>query len=144
MQMTATAAAAAFCHVTAAAAGADVECLAFACDITQPDQVAAMVSATKDNFGRLDYAFNNAGISGNPAPVHAMPLEVRCTSTACKSSLLTTAQQNSVRPLFAAGRLSQQCWNSAVGSLYSSRCCTLHPSRQLYIGYGAASGPAGR
>jgi NAD(P)-dependent dehydrogenase (short-subunit alcohol dehydrogenase family) len=61
---------------SAAAAGADVECLAVACDITQPEQVAAMVSAMKDKFGRLDYAFNNAGISGTPAPVHAMPLEV--------------------------------------------------------------------
>ncbi|WIA40913.1 hypothetical protein OEZ86_004573 [Tetradesmus obliquus] len=53
----------------------DVECLAVCCDITQPDQVAAMVAATKDKFGRLDYAFNNAGISGTAAPVHAMPLE---------------------------------------------------------------------
>uniref|UniRef100_A0A383WA26 Uncharacterized protein n=1 Tax=Tetradesmus obliquus TaxID=3088 RepID=A0A383WA26_TETOB len=34
-----------------------------------------MVAATKDKFGRLDYAFNNAGISGTAAPVHAMPLE---------------------------------------------------------------------
>ncbi|KAF6254905.1 hypothetical protein COO60DRAFT_1537947 [Scenedesmus sp. NREL 46B-D3] len=55
--------------------GADVECLAVGCDITQPDQVAAMVSATRDKFGRLDYAFNNAGVSGTAAPVHAMPLE---------------------------------------------------------------------
>lgn len=36
-----------------------------------------MIQQVKDAFGRLDYAFNNAGVSGNPAPIHEMPLEVR-------------------------------------------------------------------
>jgi NAD(P)-dependent dehydrogenase (short-subunit alcohol dehydrogenase family) len=49
--------------------------------------VKAMVAATKDRFERLDYAFNNAGISGTAAPVHAMPLEVCCLhATVCTVS----------------------------------------------------------
>jgi A-factor type gamma-butyrolactone 1'-reductase (1S-forming) len=34
-------------------------------DLTQPDQVRLVVPFTLKAFGRLDYAFNNAGISGN-------------------------------------------------------------------------------
>jgi NAD(P)-dependent dehydrogenase (short-subunit alcohol dehydrogenase family) len=33
-------------------------------DVTQPDQVAAMIAAVVERFGRLDYAFNNAGSGG--------------------------------------------------------------------------------
>ena len=35
------------------------------CDVTQPSEVAAMVAAAVDAFGRLDAAVNNAGIAGN-------------------------------------------------------------------------------
>lgn len=33
-------------------------------DVTRPDEVAAMVEATHARFGRLDCAFNNAGMTG--------------------------------------------------------------------------------
>lgn len=35
------------------------------CDVTQADDVKAMVAATVDAFGRLDAAVNNAGIAGS-------------------------------------------------------------------------------
>jgi NAD(P)-dependent dehydrogenase (short-subunit alcohol dehydrogenase family) len=34
------------------------------CDVSKEEDVIAMVKAAIDNFGRLDYAFNNAGIEG--------------------------------------------------------------------------------
>ena len=42
------------------------ESLALAVDVADDDSVAAMVAAAVDRFGRLDYAFNNAGISDLP------------------------------------------------------------------------------
>lgn len=33
-------------------------------DVSRPDEVRRIVSATVDIYGRIDYAFNNAGISG--------------------------------------------------------------------------------
>lgn len=39
--------------------------IALACDVTQADDVRAMVAATVDAFGRLDAAVNNAGIAGS-------------------------------------------------------------------------------
>lgn len=38
-----------------------------ACDVTREDQVQAMVAAAVRHFGRLDCAFNNAGIGNPPA-----------------------------------------------------------------------------
>lgn len=44
------------------------EALAVACDVSQDSQVAEMVRQTVQAFGRLDCAFNNAGIDGEMAP----------------------------------------------------------------------------
>jgi NAD(P)-dependent dehydrogenase (short-subunit alcohol dehydrogenase family) len=41
-----------------------------ATDVTDEAQVEALVAATIDHFGRLDYAHNNAGVAAPPAPLH--------------------------------------------------------------------------
>lgn len=38
-------------------------------DVTVPDQVEAMVAAAVEHFGRLDCAFNNAGLDGESRPL---------------------------------------------------------------------------
>src|SRR3954469_22570687 len=38
-------------------------------DVTQPPQVKALVDKTVATFGRLDVAFNNAGVEGTLAPI---------------------------------------------------------------------------
>lgn len=38
-------------------------------DVSEPGAVEGMVAATLDAFGRLDWAFNNAGIEGASAPL---------------------------------------------------------------------------
>lgn len=42
------------------------EAIFVATDITKPDQVERLVKTTVDRFGRLDVAFNNAGVLGTP------------------------------------------------------------------------------
>jgi NAD(P)-dependent dehydrogenase (short-subunit alcohol dehydrogenase family) len=42
------------------------EALAFTCDVAVEHQVSACVDAVVQSFGRLDCAFNNAGIEGGP------------------------------------------------------------------------------
>jgi NAD(P)-dependent dehydrogenase (short-subunit alcohol dehydrogenase family) len=44
-------------------------------DVADPAGVAALVDATIQRFGRLDYAFNNAGIEGVQAPTADCTLE---------------------------------------------------------------------
>lgn len=43
--------------------------LAVTCDVTRPDQVTAAVEQTVQAFGRLDFAFNNAGIEQPTKPL---------------------------------------------------------------------------
>lgn len=45
---------------------------AFVADLTDSAQCEAMVKAVVERFGRLDFAFNNAGIGGEPEPFHEM------------------------------------------------------------------------
>jgi NAD(P)-dependent dehydrogenase (short-subunit alcohol dehydrogenase family) len=45
------------------------EALFVACDVSRPEQVRELVARTAARFGRLDHAFNNAGIEGQPAPL---------------------------------------------------------------------------
>ncbi|MEV6849391.1 SDR family NAD(P)-dependent oxidoreductase [Actinoplanes sp. NPDC051411] len=40
------------------------------CDVTRSDDVAAAVAAAVRQFGRLDFAFNNAGVEQPVAPLH--------------------------------------------------------------------------
>jgi NAD(P)-dependent dehydrogenase (short-subunit alcohol dehydrogenase family) len=49
------------------------EAIHFTTDVSSSEQVAAAVAGTVEHFGRLDCAYNNAGISGPPHPVAEMP-----------------------------------------------------------------------
>jgi NAD(P)-dependent dehydrogenase (short-subunit alcohol dehydrogenase family) len=50
--------------------------LAFRCDVTQAEEVKAALAKTAEAFGRLDFAFNNAGIEPKkPAPTADYPEE---------------------------------------------------------------------
>ncbi len=45
------------------------------CDVTREDDVAALVKAAVDHFGKLDCMFNNAGIVGALGPIDTTPAE---------------------------------------------------------------------
>lgn len=44
-------------------------------DVSDPDATGAMVAAAVEEYGRVDCAFNNAGIGGEQAPVDEYPAE---------------------------------------------------------------------
>jgi NAD(P)-dependent dehydrogenase (short-subunit alcohol dehydrogenase family) len=48
------------------------QALAVACDVTRGDDIKAALDATVERFGRLDIAFNNAGIEQAIKPAHEM------------------------------------------------------------------------
>jgi NAD(P)-dependent dehydrogenase (short-subunit alcohol dehydrogenase family) len=49
--------------------------LAIACDVSEPAQVEAAIARTVETFGRLDIAFNNAGVENKAAPIAEIALE---------------------------------------------------------------------
>lgn len=43
------------------------------CDVASREQVRALIAGTVQQYGRLDFAFNNAGIEGTTAPIGELP-----------------------------------------------------------------------
>ncbi|MCX5417795.1 SDR family NAD(P)-dependent oxidoreductase [Streptomyces sp. NBC_00059] len=52
------------------------EASAVVCDVTRAEDVRRAVAQAKERFGRLDGAFNNAGVGGDRTPLHEMREEV--------------------------------------------------------------------
>ena len=52
------------------------------CNVTNEDEVAALVKSTVERFGRLDCMFNNAGILGAVGPIADTPTEAWDTTIA--------------------------------------------------------------
>jgi NAD(P)-dependent dehydrogenase (short-subunit alcohol dehydrogenase family) len=59
---------------TAAMFPAGAQSLVVPTDVTQPEQIRALFTATKERFGRLDLLFNNAGL-GAGGPIESLELE---------------------------------------------------------------------
>ena len=59
----------------AAVKDASGEVLAIACDVSKPKDVEAAVARAVETFGRIDCAFNNAGVENKAAPLHEIDLE---------------------------------------------------------------------
>lgn len=51
------------------------EALAIRCDVSVPEDVEAAVAKAIVRFGRIDCAFNNAGLENKAAPVHEIALD---------------------------------------------------------------------
>ncbi|HEX2554722.1 MAG TPA: glucose 1-dehydrogenase [Microvirga sp.] len=62
-------------EIEAAVKVAGGEVLAIACDVSKPKEVEAAVAQAVETFGRIDCAFNNAGVENKAAPLHEIDLE---------------------------------------------------------------------
>jgi NAD(P)-dependent dehydrogenase (short-subunit alcohol dehydrogenase family) len=51
------------------------EAIFIKCDVSKEEDIRKMVEKTVSTFGRLDFAFNNAGIEGISAPTHECTVE---------------------------------------------------------------------
>ena len=50
-------------------------CLAVPSDMTDPASIAALFATVKDQFGRLDLLFNNAGVGAPAVPLEDLPFD---------------------------------------------------------------------
>jgi NAD(P)-dependent dehydrogenase (short-subunit alcohol dehydrogenase family) len=60
---------------TAKESAAGDRVLVLAADITKPENVTAVFAKVKDNWGRLDVLFNNAGMGAPAVPMEDLPIE---------------------------------------------------------------------
>ncbi len=68
-----------------------------------PDQIAAMVAGAVDRFGRLDCAFNNAGVNGVAAPFHEQTLEEWNRVLHVNLTSVFLCMQHEIRHMLGAG-----------------------------------------
>ncbi|MHC2086982.1 glucose 1-dehydrogenase [Methylobacterium sp. CM6244] len=62
-------------HLRAEIEAGGGEVLAIRCDVSLPEEVEAAIARTVERFGRLDCAFNNAGVENRATPVHEIELD---------------------------------------------------------------------
>jgi len=72
-------------------------------DMRQPADIAAMVQATLDHFGRLDMAFNNAGISAPPRGFLEHSLEDWNEILSVNLSAVFLCMQHQIRAMLRSG-----------------------------------------
>jgi NAD(P)-dependent dehydrogenase (short-subunit alcohol dehydrogenase family) len=73
--------------------------LAVGCDVADEAQVAALVERTVDTFGRLDFAFNNAGIQAPPTDAADEPAETFDRVNAINLRGVWACMKHELRPM---------------------------------------------
>lgn len=77
------------------------EALSIVCDVTDEQSVEAAIDATVARFGKLDGAFNNAGIGGGLAPVHEIDLDIFDATIATNLRGVLACMKHEVRAMLA-------------------------------------------
>jgi NAD(P)-dependent dehydrogenase (short-subunit alcohol dehydrogenase family) len=73
------------------------------CDVSDEAQVAALVERTVDTFGRLDFAFNNAGIQAPPTDAADEPAETFDRVNGINLRGVWACMKHELRPMRAQG-----------------------------------------
>lgn len=72
-------------------------------DVSRADDVAAMVDRAVERFGRLDYAFNNAGVEGAPAPTADCTIENWTRTISINLTGIFLCMREEIPKMLAAG-----------------------------------------
>ncbi len=86
---------------------ADGKAIFVGADVSQPDEVEALVAESVRHFGRLDIAVNNAGIGGAWARTADYPLDDWARVLAVNLSGVFYCMQQEIRQMVAQGRSAQ-------------------------------------
>ena len=79
------------------------QALGVACDVSDEEQVAALVERAVVDFGRLDFAFNNAGIQAPPTDAADEPAEIFDRVNAINLRGVWACMKHQLRPMRAQG-----------------------------------------
>jgi NAD(P)-dependent dehydrogenase (short-subunit alcohol dehydrogenase family) len=88
---------------TAELTSAGHQALGVGCDVSDEAQVAALIERTVDTFGRLDLAFNNAGIQAPPTDAADEPAETYDRVNAINLRGVWACMKHQLRPMRAQG-----------------------------------------
>lgn len=90
-------------HATAELTSAGHQALGVVCDVSDEEQVAALVDRAVRTFGRPDFAFNNAGIQAPPADAADEPAETFDRVNAINLRGVWACMKHELRPMREQG-----------------------------------------
>jgi NAD(P)-dependent dehydrogenase (short-subunit alcohol dehydrogenase family) len=88
---------------TAELTAAGHQALGVACDVSDEEQVAALVERAVASFGRLDFAFNNAGVQAPPTDAADEPAETFDRVNAINLRGVWACMKHELRPMREQG-----------------------------------------
>jgi NAD(P)-dependent dehydrogenase (short-subunit alcohol dehydrogenase family) len=110
------------------------QALGVPCDVSDEDQVAALVDRTVATFGRLDMAFNNAGIMIPPSDAAEEPAENFDRVTAVNLRGVWTCMKHELRQMRAQGSGAIVNCSSLGGLVGSPGRAAYHATKHGVIG----------
>ena len=115
-------------------AAAGHQAIGVACDVTDEQQAAAMVERAVATFGRLDMAFNNAGIQAPPSDAADETAENFDRVNAVNLRGIWTAQKHELRQMRAQGSGAIVNCSSLGGLVGLPERAAYHASKHGVIG----------
>ena len=110
------------------------QAIGVACDVTDEQQAAAMVERAVATFGRLDMAFNNAGIQAPPSDAADETAENFDHVNAVNLRGIWTAQKHELRQMRAQGSGAIVNCSSLGGLVGLPERAAYHASKHAVIG----------
>jgi NAD(P)-dependent dehydrogenase (short-subunit alcohol dehydrogenase family) len=110
------------------------QALGVTCDVSDEAQVAALVERTVETFGRLDMAFNNAGIQVPPSDAAEEPAENFDRVTAINLRGVWTCMKHELRQMRAQGSGAIVNCSSLGGLVGLPGRASYHASKHGVIG----------
>ncbi len=130
--------------LVAAIRGAGGEAMASPCDVRAEKEITRTVSETISRYGRLDGAFNNAGVSGTAQPIHNLSAASFDELIAVNLRAVALCLKHEVLAMRNLGRGGSIVNTSSIGSLTSnamlpdygaSKAAVNHLTRSAAVGY---------
>lgn len=115
------------------------------CDVTRPDEVAAMVRATVEAYGGLDLAYNNAGVSHPPIMPHdvtdelwerTMAVNVTGAFLCCREELKVMLEQGRGGAIVITGSMAGILGVGSMAPYSASKHAVAGLARSIAIAYG--------
>ncbi len=120
-------------ETAAAIRSAGGEALFVKCDVASGREVEAMVAGTLKAWGRLDCAFNNAGIEGTLAPLDAYPEEMWNRVLAVNLTGVWQCMKQELRAMLPGGGAIVNC-ASILGRVGFANTCAYTAAKHGVLG----------
>ena len=120
------------------------EAMAVQCDVRAEEQIARAVAKTISRHGRVDGAFNNAGVSGTAQPIHRLSAGSFDELIAVNLRAVALCLKHEVLAMRSLGRGGSIVSTSSIGSLTSnatlpdygaSKAAVNHLTRSAAVSY---------